>query len=65
MTQRSEDEVCLVLYQCDYDMNQAVELLIEGGGTVSKFSFETDFHENLHNSTYIMTKVTFAYVFGM
>lgn len=36
MTQRSEDEVCLVLYQCDYDMNQAVELLIEGGVTVSK-----------------------------
>lgn len=35
MTQRSEDEVCLVLYECDYDMNEAVEILIEGAGTVS------------------------------
>lgn len=35
MTQRSEDEVCLILHQCDYDMNLAVETIIEGGGTVS------------------------------
>lgn len=37
MTQRSEDEVCLVLHECDYDMNQAVEILIEGAGTVSTY----------------------------
>lgn len=35
MTQRSEEEVCLALYECDYDMNLAADLLIEGVGTVS------------------------------
>lgn len=35
LTMKPEDEVCLVLHQCDYDMNEAVELLLAGAATVS------------------------------
>lgn len=37
MSQKSEDEVCLVLHECDYDMNEAAELLLAGAATVSAF----------------------------
>lgn len=37
MTQKSEDEVCLVLHECDYDMTEAVEQLLTGATTVSGF----------------------------
>lgn len=35
MTQRSEDEVCLALHECDNDVHLAAEILIEREGTVS------------------------------
>lgn len=35
MTQRSEEEVCLALHECDNDITRAVELLIDGSSRVS------------------------------
>lgn len=32
MCQRSEEEVCLALHECDYDLNQAINLLLENEG---------------------------------
>lgn len=34
MTQKSEDEVILILHQCDYNMNDAADLLLENSTTV-------------------------------
>lgn len=51
-TFKSEEEVCLVLHDCDYDMDKAVIMLLEGHSQVShpkKFIF-LDFkfkHPNL------------------
>lgn len=35
MTQRSEEEVCLALHECDYDTQLAINMLYETLGTVS------------------------------
>lgn len=37
MTQRSEEEVCCALYECDNDMDRAVEFLLETLPVVSFF----------------------------
>jgi len=37
-TRKSEDEVCTALHDCDNDLDRAVNMLLEGSGTVSYFS---------------------------
>lgn len=34
-TRKSEDEVCTALYDCDNDLDRAVNMLLEGEGQVS------------------------------
>ncbi|KAG5861359.1 hypothetical protein JTB14_024746 [Gonioctena quinquepunctata] len=43
MTQRSEDEVCYALHECDFDLNQATNMLFETISVVSSFFFMTNF----------------------
>lgn len=38
MTQRSEEEVCCALYECDNEMDRAVEFLLETLPVVCFFS---------------------------
>jgi NACalpha-BTF3-like transcription factor len=33
-TRKSEDEVCTALHDCDNDLDRAVNMLLEGSGTV-------------------------------
>jgi hypothetical protein len=37
-TRKSEDEVCTALYDCDNDLDRAVNMLLEGEGQVSSLS---------------------------
>lgn len=59
MTQRSEEEVCCALYECDNEMDRAVEFLLETLPVVSFLFFVKSKQKRLDY------KLFFLLIYGM